>query len=199
MGSSAVQWAQFTLAETTRLVAPSGEWLRDETVVGQVHAKLFCNRLIGWLTTQNLTGIIIRLLISAIKSSYRLSKWFEILTLNFVWSSSIDQTDIAVFLCLGGCVSNCAVSLCLGGCVSNCAVSLCLGGSVSNCAVSLCLGGCVSNLCTCVSFFCVCVCVCVCVLPHASRQGAAPSKCLCDGADMRPLAAWRSVGRLLPP
>ena len=90
------------------------------------------------------------------------------------------MSNCAVSLCLGGCVSNCAVSLCLGGCVSNCAVSLCLGGSVSNCAVSLCLGGYVSNLCT---------CVLVCVLPHASRQGAAPSKCLCDGTDMRPLAA----------
>jgi 2,3-bisphosphoglycerate-dependent phosphoglycerate mutase len=29
--------------------------------------------------------------------------------------------------------------------------------------------------------------------------GAAPSKCRCDGTDMRPLAAWRSFGRLLPP
>ena len=45
------------------------------------------------------------------------------------------------------------------------------GGSATNCAVSLCLDGYVSNLCT-----CVLVCMCVCVLPHASRQGAAPSK-----------------------
>ena len=99
---------------------------------------------------------------------------------------STHSLNCAVFLCLCGCVSNCAVSLCLVGYVSNCTVSVCLGGCVSNCAVSLCL-------------ICVLVCVCVCVLPHASRQGAAPSKCLCDGTDMRPLAAWRSVGRLLPP
>ena len=95
---------------------------------------------------------------------------------------STHSLNCAVFLCLGGCVSNCAVSclllllclggsvsncavfLCLGGSVSNCAVFLCLGGSASNCAVSLYLGGCVSNLCT--------LCVCVCVLPHTSRQGA---------------------------
>ena len=31
VGGFELQWAQFTLAETTRLVAPSGEWLRDES------------------------------------------------------------------------------------------------------------------------------------------------------------------------
>ena len=53
------------------------------------------------------------------------------------------------------------------------------------------------------TYLCVCVCVCVCLLrvdlllPHASRQGAAPSKCLCHGTACGP---WLRGGcRLLPP
>ena len=46
-----------------------------------------------------------------------------------------DGSAPAVFLCLGGCVSNCAVSLCLGGCVSKCAVSRWL--CVQLCCVSV--------------------------------------------------------------